>query len=166
MSARPHPRIVLNKHNDIPNTLLNKKGNWKVNYHPLQRTDLPTEIIGRLFLEVECKNETNNQSEYFDICIKADGFPNISLPFKCYRVRKVYGVITSILDNDGRGGQYVSFSTTLEFILWSSIGASEGTDDASEINPEVSIGSFYYICLLYTSPSPRDRQKSRMPSSA
>ena len=24
----------------------------------------------------------------------------------------------------------------------------------------------YCICLLYTSPSPRDRQKSRMPSSA
>ena len=24
----------------------------------------------------------------------------------------------------------------------------------------------YSICLLYTSPSPRDRQKSRMPSSA
>ena len=23
-----------------------------------------------------------------------------------------------------------------------------------------------FICLLYTSPSPRDRQKSRMPSSA
>ena len=26
--------------------------------------------------------------------------------------------------------------------------------------------SLIYICLLYTSPSPRDRQKSRMPSSA
>ena len=24
----------------------------------------------------------------------------------------------------------------------------------------------YILCLLYTSPSPRDRQKSRMPSSA
>ena len=24
----------------------------------------------------------------------------------------------------------------------------------------------YFTCLLYTSPSPRDRQKSRMPSSA
>ena len=24
----------------------------------------------------------------------------------------------------------------------------------------------FHICLLYTSPSPRDRQKSRMPSSA
>eukprot|EP01017_Pseudomicrothorax_dubius_P014075 TRINITY_DN16480_c0_g1_i1.p1 TRINITY_DN16480_c0_g1~~TRINITY_DN16480_c0_g1_i1.p1 ORF type:complete len:138 (-),score=7.52 TRINITY_DN16480_c0_g1_i1:2-415(-) len=29
----------------------------------------------------------------------------------------------------------------------------------------ISIASIYF-CLLYTSPSPRDRQKSRMPSSA
>ena len=29
-----------------------------------------------------------------------------------------------------------------------------------QINPQ------YIACLLYTSPSPRDRQKSRMPSSA
>ena len=27
-------------------------------------------------------------------------------------------------------------------------------------------GVEYKVCLLYTSPSPRDRQKSRMPSSA
>ena len=27
-------------------------------------------------------------------------------------------------------------------------------------------GRKVYVCLLYTSPSPRDRQKSRMPSSA
>ena len=27
-------------------------------------------------------------------------------------------------------------------------------------------GGFFKSCLLYTSPSPRDRQKSRMPSSA
>ena len=29
-----------------------------------------------------------------------------------------------------------------------------------------SIGAQYSFCLLYTSPSPRDRQKCRMPSSA
>ena len=28
------------------------------------------------------------------------------------------------------------------------------------------VSSGFYDCLLYTSPSPRDRQKSRMPSSA
>ena len=30
----------------------------------------------------------------------------------------------------------------------------------------MALGAFAAICLLYTSPSPRDRQKSRMPSSA
>ena len=29
-----------------------------------------------------------------------------------------------------------------------------------------SIKGLFYICLLYTSPSPRDRTRSRMPSSA
>ena len=31
---------------------------------------------------------------------------------------------------------------------------------------QFSSGELYTSCLLYTSPSPRDRQKSRMPSSA
>ena len=30
----------------------------------------------------------------------------------------------------------------------------------------LTVGRNLYFCLLYTSPSPRDRQKSRMPSSA
>ena len=39
------------------------------------------------------------------------------------------------------------------------IELSKNVDYSGEILGE-------YICLLYTSPSPRDRQKSRMPSSA
>ena len=31
---------------------------------------------------------------------------------------------------------------------------------------ESTLGRIFNVCLLYTSPSPRDRQKSRMPSSA
>ena len=35
------------------------------------------------------------------------------------------------------------------------------------IDPGKQIGlSVYYLCLLYTSPSPRDKRQSRMPSSA
>ena len=34
------------------------------------------------------------------------------------------------------------------------------------LNVDASIVKPNNICLLYTSPSPRDRQKSRMPSSA
>ena len=36
----------------------------------------------------------------------------------------------------------------------------------SVVADAVNTGNYKYDCLLYTSPSPRDRQKSRMPSSA
>ena len=36
----------------------------------------------------------------------------------------------------------------------------------AEVNPLDTIVGQTATCLLYTSPSPRDRQKSRMPSSA
>ena len=35
-----------------------------------------------------------------------------------------------------------------------------------DIIKEANVCAVNSICLLYTSPSPRDRQKSRMPSSA
>ena len=43
-------------------------------------------------------------------------------------------------------------------------GHTVGLDNVS-LNIEEG-ETFVCICLLYTSPSPRDRQKSRMPSSA
>ena len=38
--------------------------------------------------------------------------------------------------------------------------------DGSIFKLEEHTSRLFYSCLLYTSPSPRDRQKSRMPSSA
>ena len=32
--------------------------------------------------------------------------------------------------------------------------------------PIVAVNLWYHVCLLYTSPSPRDQRGSRMPSSA
>ena len=37
---------------------------------------------------------------------------------------------------------------------------------ADEVASQLAQAMTCYLCLLYTSPSPRDRQKSRMPSSA
>ena len=37
---------------------------------------------------------------------------------------------------------------------------------ATEGHPNVTLSSILGRCLLYTSPSPRDRTRSRMPSSA
>ena len=40
------------------------------------------------------------------------------------------------------------------------------TGETSTLTDEENLAMFRTVCLLYTSPSPRDRQKSRMPSSA
>ena len=47
----------------------------------------------------------------------------------------------------------------------SSISSSSSRPIMSEIEEPVEI-KHSYTCLLYTSPSPRDRTRSRMPSSA
>ena len=62
------------------------------------------------------------------------------------------------------------------FVIVDSFSTDSTEALCKELNAELQkIGSrldFYqnkwvsYACLLYTSPSPRDRQKSRMPSSA
>ena len=39
-------------------------------------------------------------------------------------------------------------------------------DFVARLNTKLQIEMYGHFCLLYTSPSPRDRQKSRMPSSA
>ena len=64
-----------------------------------------------------------------------------------------------------------------EFILKAASFNQEDTAIANQFGcsekPQVfqfaadsTVQSLHYTCLLYTSPSPRDRQKSRMPSSA
>ena len=45
--------------------------------------------------------------------------------------------------------------------------AFEAADTGAKENARATLRvTILWICLLYTSPSPRDRQKSRMPSSA
>ena len=46
------------------------------------------------------------------------------------------------------------------FVQLDGVGTVDGTSDAGNAS------ILFQNCLLYTSPSPRDRQKSRMPSSA
>ena len=57
-----------------------------------------------------------------------------------------------------RGGQAMTLASLKSYL--DGIGYVESNKEAD------SKRGRYQICLLYTSPSPRDRQKSRMPSSA
>ena len=55
---------------------------------------------------------------------------------------------------------------------WPRVLCAPGIDEAKAVREQLGVGLLggerdaKKICLLYTSPSPRDRQKSRMPSSA
>ena len=64
-------------------------------------------------------------------------------------------------------------STDLGDVATLTTSASSIVGAVNELNSSVAgdlviqtFGHRYNACLLYTSPSPRDRQKSRMPSSA
>ena len=58
-------------------------------------------------------------------------------------------------------------SGTHSLSIWTEVsGDGYGLNDTMAISFDVLNGDFLQICLLYTSPSPRDQRGSRMPSSA
>ena len=50
--------------------------------------------------------------------------------------------------------------------LFEAIKTLQGFEEYRSFFQDILTPSEFQACLLYTSPSPRDRQKSRMPSSA
>ena len=75
----------------------------------------------------------------------------------------------------GDNGEALGFVNMIALTVLEEMGITEHETKVFEwsglipgINADRSdmITGGMYICLLYTSPSPRDRQKSRMPSSA
>ena len=72
---------------------------------------------------------------------------------------------------DRPGPRYTSYPTAVEF--HDGVGASVYREHLAKANREHAgepLSLYVHIpfcaCLLYTSPSPRDRTRSRMPSSA
>ena len=84
-------------------------------------------------------------------------------------------VPTSITDKTGNGnntttvGSGIGFDSTYKAFTFDGTanGKIEGTHGlGTGTGIQYSMSLWFKACLLYTSPSPRDRQKSRMPSSA
>ena len=72
---------------------------------------------------------------------------------------------------EGSDLQFNALGIVLKMGKTGALGISLATVDFGDIpitfeNAPEGTGAFYSPCLLYTSPSPRDRTRSRMPSSA
>ena len=68
--------------------------------------------------------------------------------------------------NIGTIGHVDHGKTTLTAAITKYFGDFQAYDEIDGAPEEKARGITISTCLLYTSPSPRDRQKSRMPSSA
>ena len=64
--------------------------------------------------------------------------------------------------NVGGNGTYETYNAQLEIMT----GSGTGMSFMNHATFHRDSGGQYVHCLLYTSPSPRDRTRSRMPSSA
>ena len=71
---------------------------------------------------------------------------------------------TSITGSSGTTTLLVSGSSIVMPSMSGSVDSGSAAQMYVDITP--TAGLTMKFCLLYTSPSPRDRQKSRMPSSA
>eukprot|EP00828_Plagiopyla_frontata_P047284 TRINITY_DN8695_c0_g1_i3.p4 TRINITY_DN8695_c0_g1~~TRINITY_DN8695_c0_g1_i3.p4 ORF type:complete len:112 (-),score=26.24 TRINITY_DN8695_c0_g1_i3:25-360(-) len=70
-------------------------------------------------------------------------------------------------NNDGINQGQVNFEEQqLQIINYDDEAANQGIQNQPQVLEQFNQQYQIYDCLLYTSPSPRDRQKSRMPSSA
>ena len=93
--------------------------------------------------------------------------PRLSLPIASGNPSRMVGTGT------GYGGSvYKTFRSFSETVLESGLITDNGgtlrhiTSATTDDDGTIYLGALSKPCLLYTSPSPRDRQKSRMPSSA
>ena len=103
---------------------------------------------------VEAKQKIKNSDDGKGILITDDAIEQISNLLKGQSDKKALRVGV-------RSGGCSGMSYTMDFI-----GRSEINPDDKVYDYSLNTNQNFQVCLLYTSPSPRDHQPSRMPSSA
>ena len=108
------------------------------------------------------------QAHSTDESIPFDDVEGWAIPYIRYAYQN--GLTSGISSSKFGGYDTVNAQQYITFVL-RALGYSEGTDfsyaSAWKFSDQIGLTSGQYNnCLLYTSPSPRDRTRSRMPSSA
>ena len=89
---------------------------------------------------------------------------------KALEVEGIFGMTISEVmgrgDQKGISLQYRGGTMTVELIPKIEIDIVVGDTEAGLVIQKIRDAAYTGNCLLYTSPSPRDRTRSRMPSSA
>ena len=95
--------------------------------------------------------------------------PYVFLQWNKMRLEK--GDIQRMAEFDNKNARRAQFSAQVRglmlklLVIWFVVSFGFGILMVEPLN-EIRLGGYKLGCLLYTSPSPRDRTRSRMPSSA
>ena len=81
-------------------------------------------------------------------------------------VERIYDCMWRSTINYGRKGLPLQAISAVDLALWDLLGKLRGEPVYALLGGKAKDRLPVYICLLYTSPSPRDKRQSRMPSSA
>ena len=88
----------------------------------------------------------------------------------CFGVKKSVNLAKNALkarrDNLYMLGSIINNPQVIEYFTKEGIKIADNLDEVPKKSTVITRAHGISPCLLYTSPSPRDRQKSRMPSSA
>ena len=160
--------------NDVPTEA---RANWSMRGRAVREAlwplFFPVIIVGGIYGGIFSPTEAAAVCVLYAFFLEFVVFRSLKMP-DVYRIAKSTGLITAvvfILVGVGNGFSWIiSFAQIPQAIL-----GAVGVNEAGPVGVLVAICIAFFVacmfvdpivCLLYTSPSPRDRQKSRMPSSA
>ena len=115
------------------------------------------------------KTFSYSQLSTFKICpqqykiIYLDGVRKTNESIEAFMEKRVHEVLEWLYSTDNRTRPYISFDELCQTFdnMWLELWHED-----IYIADTRKTSDYYYSCLLYTSPSPRDQRGSRMPSSA
>ena len=134
--------------------------------HPAQASTLDVTAtvsnLGQIDITLNISGNPNNVNGHYNPAFAGSIVPSFldgtSLPF-LYCVDVLHDIYIP--------GTYYSTSVNINGIIHNSpINNASKVTGLLDLYANSATGNTNKTCLLYTSPSPRDRQKSRMPSSA
>ena len=119
--------------------------------------------IGDWVLETACR-----QMYEWNLTYECLGPLSVNLAGAQLRQPNLLGRIEQLLKDNGLNPGILQLEITENCIMSQAEEALAVLHQLKQLGVQLAIDDFGtgYSCLLYTSPSPRDRQKSRMPSSA
>ena len=140
---------------------------------------LSIHFLSVAFLHVACRTTRSGfNDELMDVLAVLFGQLNVSRRYSCRRRSVLFlsyaAYLMKAVDDRPESRSTVQFIKIelAKAYLYRTLRCKDSDSDSIYCLANVYLAILYYVtgqyqtCLLYTSPSPRDRQKSRMPSSA